>query len=76
MVFTLADFPGHPRNAFRGDSRIGGTTFDSDFKGDFALARYDVKTFNICLQDDSNGNMLRFNSQTGDYQFTLIATRA
>ncbi|HKS42527.1 MAG TPA: beta-propeller fold lactonase family protein [Blastocatellia bacterium] len=26
--------------------------------------------FNICLRDDSNGNLLRFNSVTGEYQFT------
>lgn len=26
--------------------------------------------FNICIQDDSSGDLLRFNSSTGDYQFT------
>lgn len=26
--------------------------------------------FDICLQDDSNGNLLQFNSTTGEYQFT------
>lgn len=26
--------------------------------------------FDICVQDDSNGNPLQFNSTTGDYQFT------
>ncbi len=26
--------------------------------------------FFICVQDDSNGNLLQFNSTTGDYQFT------
>lgn len=38
---------------------------------DFALARYDGDggSFNICLQDDRNGNVLQFNSETGDYQF-------
>ena len=46
-----------------------GTTFDRDVVGDFALARYDTTSFDICLQDDSNGNLLRFNTQTGDYQF-------
>jgi hypothetical protein len=24
----------------------------------------------MCLQDDGNGNILQFNSSTGDYQFT------
>jgi uncharacterized delta-60 repeat protein len=36
----------------------------------FALARYDGNSFDMCLQDDSNGNLLQFNSTTGDYQFT------
>ena len=27
-------------------------------------------TFDVCLQDDSNGNLLQFNSTTGDYRFT------
>lgn len=27
-------------------------------------------SFNLCLQDDSNGNLLRINSTTGEYQFT------
>jgi hypothetical protein len=27
-------------------------------------------SFNICLQDDSNGNRFQFNSTTGDYMFT------
>lgn len=27
-------------------------------------------TFNICIQDDSSGDLFRFNSTTGDYQFT------
>ncbi|HMG36464.1 MAG TPA: beta-propeller fold lactonase family protein [Blastocatellia bacterium] len=26
--------------------------------------------FDFCLQDDSNGNLLKINSRTGDYQFT------
>lgn len=29
-----------------------------------------VSMFDICLQDDSNGNSLQFNSTTGDYIFT------
>ncbi len=27
-------------------------------------------TFNICIQDEHNGDSLKFNSNTGDYQFT------
>jgi uncharacterized delta-60 repeat protein len=38
--------------------------------GDFALARYDGGGFDLCLQDDSGGNLLLFNSTTGEYQFT------
>lgn len=30
-------------------------------------------SFDICLQDDSNGNLLQINSSTGDYQFTNCA---
>lgn len=38
---------------------------------EFALARYLGDTpFDMCLQDDSNGNLLQFNSTTGEYQFT------
>jgi uncharacterized delta-60 repeat protein len=38
--------------------------------GDFALARYEGTPFDLCLQDDSTGNLLQFNSTTGEYQFT------
>ena len=31
-------------------------------------------SFDICLQDDSNGNLLRFNSATGEYLFTRCGT--
>jgi uncharacterized delta-60 repeat protein len=37
---------------------------------EFAIARYDGGNFDICLQDESNGNSLQFNPTTGDYQFT------
>ena len=33
------------------------------------LVRYNSAAFNICLQDDSNGNILKINSTTGDYLF-------
>ncbi|HEX8090004.1 MAG TPA: delta-60 repeat domain-containing protein, partial [Blastocatellia bacterium] len=41
---------------------------------DFALARYDgglqQLAFDRCIQDESNGSILQFNSTSGDYQFT------
>lgn len=30
--------------------------------------------FDVCIQDDSNGNLLRFSAITGDYQFTRCST--
>ncbi len=42
-----------------------------NFGSDFALARYEGDAiFDICLQDDSNGDTLMVNSITGLYQFT------
>lgn len=59
--------------ALQQDGKIiaAGTTFNGDAGNDFALARYkgDPTGFDICLQDDRNGNLLQFNSITGDYQF-------
>jgi uncharacterized delta-60 repeat protein len=43
---------------------------DSFPSGDFALARYEGSPFDMCLQDDNGGNLLQFNTNTGDYQFT------
>lgn len=44
---------------------------NSDFlQGEFALARYDGVSFDICLQDDTSGNFFQLNSTTGEYQFT------
>jgi uncharacterized delta-60 repeat protein len=45
------------------------------FSLDFALARYNGESvvnteFDICLQDDGNGNLLKFSSLTGDYVFS------
>jgi hypothetical protein len=37
---------------------------------DFALARYNPLSFDLCLQDDSSGNTLQINSSTGEYLFT------
>ena len=45
------------------------------FEGLFDNVEIDVAgsspgpTFDVCLQDDSNGNLLRLNSSTGDYLF-------
>lgn len=37
----------------------------------FALARYEGdQIYDLCLQDDSSGNLLQINSTTGNYQFT------
>jgi uncharacterized delta-60 repeat protein len=36
----------------------------------FALARFEIVSFDLCLQDDSNGNLFQLNSITGEYQFT------
>jgi hypothetical protein len=38
--------------------------------GKNALAGSPGLIFDICLQDESNGNILQFNSTTGGYQFT------
>jgi len=40
---------------------------------DFALARYEGTTFDICIQDDSSGNLLQLNTVTGQYVFTNCA---
>jgi uncharacterized delta-60 repeat protein len=63
--------------ALQTDGRIVAAGFAlSDGNGfDFALARYGGDPppgpgFDTCLQDESNGNLLQFNSTTGDYQFT------
>jgi hypothetical protein len=56
------------------DGKIVGV--GSDFKtgsgSDFALARFNGETsgYDVCLQDDSNGNLLQINSTTGNYIFT------
>jgi len=39
-------------------------------QGDFALARYNVDTFDICIQDDGGAGVFRINSITGEYQFS------
>jgi hypothetical protein len=71
-----ADVPG---NVYvTGDTRTSDfpTTvgaFDTKFAGfsDAFIAKFGSDSaFDLCLQDESNGNLLRINSNTGDYQFT------
>ncbi len=47
-------------------------TFTSGPKPNFALARYlnVIDPFNLCIQDESSGGILKINTPTGDYQFT------
>ncbi len=60
--------------AIQADGRIIAAGFAPDISTsyNFALVRYDGDGpfFNMCLQDDSNGNILQINTATGNYQFT------
>jgi uncharacterized delta-60 repeat protein len=53
---------------------VGGSIINPQTSFDFAVARFngDVSSssFDICIQDDSSGNIFQFNSTTGAYQFT------
>ncbi|HEY5616144.1 MAG TPA: delta-60 repeat domain-containing protein, partial [Bacteroidota bacterium] len=49
---------------------IANDVIEGQFQVYIALARYDGVSFDICLQDDSNGAFFQFNSMSGDYQFT------
>jgi uncharacterized delta-60 repeat protein len=44
--------------------------------GDFVLVRYNGDSTNttLCIQDDSNGNVLKLNSSTGEYRFFACST--
>lgn len=61
--------------AIQNDGKIVqvGSSFQLGTQMDFALVRYDsgiqLPTFNLCIQDDSNGSVFRINIGTGDYQF-------
>ena len=59
--------------AIQADGKIlaAGVTIDGNSNGQFGLARYegDSTDFDLCLQDDRNGNMLELNSTTGEYRF-------
>jgi uncharacterized delta-60 repeat protein len=61
-------------SAIQPDGRIvaAGRAGDLDHP-DFGLARFLATGFDLCLKGDSNGNILRFNSATGDYQFQNCA---
>lgn len=52
-------------------------TGQANFSGLLSLAAFppaSCLTFDVCLQDDSNGNIFQFNSTTGDYIFTRCST--
>jgi hypothetical protein len=68
-----------------GNAYVTGTTQSTDFPATaaafqriyggglsdaFVAKISDRPPFDVCLQDESNGNRLQFNSSTGDYQFT------
>ena len=58
--------------AIQSDNKIvaAGNSFSSGTGSDIAVARYDALIFDVCVQDDSSGYLLQFNSTTADYQFT------
>ncbi|HYP26734.1 MAG TPA: beta-propeller fold lactonase family protein [Blastocatellia bacterium] len=59
---------------------VGTTTVTctaADSSGDTASCSFTVTVvtaFDVCLQDESNGSLLRVNSVTGDYQFNICGT--
>jgi uncharacterized delta-60 repeat protein len=75
------DFSGKLEQAFavalQPDGKIiaAGASLSNLTGYDFALARYSVSptTYDLCVQDDSNGNLLQLNSTTGEYLFTNCA---
>ncbi len=70
-----------------GNAYVTGATFSSIFPttpGAFQIARNGqqgdafvskISIFDICLQDETNGNLLEFNSTTGEYRFTNCRKR-
>ena len=57
--------------AIQADGKIVAAGFTSVNTGhDFALARYRGASFDLCIQDDSNGNLLQIDITTGEYQFS------
>lgn len=75
---TTTDFFGNDDEAFALALDSGGRIILAGSAGpagrdlDFALARYtgDAQSFDLCLQDDSSGAILKINTTTGEYQFT------
>lgn len=50
---------------------VVGNAFNETTSYDFAVTRYNGDpAFDLCVQDDSSGNLLQINSTTGAYQFT------
>jgi hypothetical protein len=64
--------PNLPATDLDGNTRIQDGNADGSAIVDQGVyeAPTPAPSFDLCLQDDSNGNILRFNSTTGDYQFT------
>lgn len=58
--------------AIQSDGKIiaAGLVFNFDTGLDFVLVRLQGATFDLCLRDDSSGNILQVNLTTGSYQFT------
>lgn len=66
-------FLGEARNlAIQSDGKIiaAGLAFTFKTDLDFALVRLNGATFDVCIQDESNGNLLQISLATGAYQFT------
>lgn len=63
--------------ALQPDGRIvvaGETYGEVDEDYNFAVARYlNESPFDLCLQDDSNGNRIQINTTTGEYWFTTCS---
>jgi hypothetical protein len=55
-----------------GLTAVPGSPFDIFSSSLASVSAFPPKScsFDLCLQDDSNGNFLKINSTTGDYQFT------
>jgi len=72
---VATSFPGSRQDVVRSlalqtDGRLVAGGISTQATSDvFALARYG-SGFDICIQDDSNGSFLLFNSTTGEYVFT------
>lgn len=56
--------------AFSTNFPVTAGAFDTTHNGSGDGFVSKLNLFDICMQDDTNGNLLRFNSTTGDYLFT------